>query len=234
MHEHDARIITPARRCAPRARCRDWRHCEDCARIRQAKIANVAERLESFDPDLTWTCLHPVKAGAAAAIAARAEWLRKVDPPGALWTVEQSSASGALHINIIAPTDLPPDLNHSKIWQQRIDGSSRNVAAYISKRSQMPARAEFPGRLFGTCGPLWSWLANAKQLPAVAAATLQQEIDGSPTAAAAAQKERRSLSDLEMLRGASLPAQELTREEYRAIAARRIPDILGKGRPRAP
>lgn len=204
-----------ARPCLPRARCRKWRTCEVCARIRQAKIADAAERLATIAPKLNWACIQPDHAGAAALAAARAEFLAAADPPGAIWTVEQSPTTGRLHCNILTPTEPDRPLRKSRLWIAPVAGDVRHVAAYIAKRDQMPAKAEYGGRLYGTAGPLWQWLTDRRQETLTLAAATQYDLDKDAIQAQPSGIERY--------------AQEVrapTAEECRAIAERRLPDLL--------
>lgn len=206
---------TTSRPCAPRARCGDFRNCDICARIRQARIADAATRLSSRHPNLRWTCLSPTDPGPAALAAARAAFLRSTDPPGAIWTVEQSPQTGALHCNIIAPAAPPRSIRIARVWQADIEGDVRRVAAYISKREQMPPRDLYPGRLYGTAGPLWQWLAGNDAPAVVAAAKTQYDIDPAPLRIDTGISRRLAAIDAQ-----HSPA------DYREIAARRLPELL--------
>lgn len=201
--------------CYPGNRCRNWRECDACARIRQARIATAAERLESIAGPLDWTTLQPASAAFAAIADARAEFLRKTAPKGAIWTVEQSPNTGNLHLNLLTPAIDQPQLLHASAFHVRAIDNPRRVAAYIAKREQMPSRDAYDGRLYGTAGPLWQWLAAKGQQPIIQGAVIQHDIDADagrlpPTG-------RARISD---------PIHQLTRDDYRRIAERHLPDIL--------
>ena len=206
---------TTSRRCLPRARCRDFRNCPICARIRQAQIADAAERLQAHAGRLTWACLKPVENGADALARARAAFLRAHDPAGAVWTVELSPQTGALHCNVLLPNAEPKRIRLARVWQAPIEGDVRQVAAYIAKRDQIPPRELYDGRLYGTAGPLWQWLAGGDAPPIVAAAKTQYDIDPAP---------------LSTNSGVSQDLFVANRRpewsDYREIAARRLPDIM--------
>lgn len=210
---------TPPRRCAPRDRCRDWRHCDHCARIRQARIATAAERLASVVGPLDWTTLQPASAAFAAIAEARAEFLRKTAPQGAIWTVEQSPNTGNLHLNLLTPAIDPPRLMKASAFHIRAIDNPRRVAAYIAKREQMPSRDAYDGRLYGTAGPLWQWLSAAGQQPIIQGAAIQHDIDADAGRLAPAGPEL--ITD---------PIKQLSREDYRRIAERRLPDLLAAAR----
>jgi hypothetical protein len=214
LTHHDAATISRLR-CAPRSRCGRWRNCAACAAIRQARIADVAERLGRLYPALVWTTLHPYHPGAAGAAQAKSEWARRHRPEAGLWTIEQSPTTKNLHINILHPEVELASLNHSARWQRAIEGSVRNVAAYISKPEQFPHGADTPARIYGTLGPLWHFLANERQAETVAAAAIETALDPAATLQRARIRAH--------IRGEPEPQ---TMEEYRAIAARYLPNIM--------
>jgi hypothetical protein len=203
-------------KCTPQNRCRKWRTCPTCARIRQARIANAAARLASLAPRIDWATLSPLAAGPSALLAARAEFLAAVRPAGAIWTVERSPETGRLHCNILLPSHEPRRLKLSACHIIKDIDEVRRVAAYISKPSQYPDQAEYPGRLYGTAGPLWQWLSDRASPPIVQAATLQHDINegagAMPVAPAAPSIET---------------ADGLVEPDYAEIARRHLPDIMG-------
>ena len=216
--------------CTPSRPCNRWRTCRICARHRQAKIADAVENLAARVGGLRWHILHPHQPGQAALRTVRANWLRAAAPSGAIWTVEQSRKTGALHCNIITPNSSshePPNAHH---WHQTITGNVRNVGAYIAKRTQMPPADTYTGNLYGTAGPLWQLLATQTSYPAVAAAAAQYAIDSHAMINqaihclnAGRQKTYDELKT-EYIKNNSAP--EPTPAEYRAIAARWLPDLL--------
>ena len=206
--------------CQPRARCRRWRECPECARIRQARIANACERLQYITPKISWATIQPIEAGEAALLDARAEFLAKVRPRGAVWTVEQAPTTGRLHCNVLLPAFEPRRLNLAASHVIEAITNPRRVGAYISKREQMPDKANFGGRLYGTAGPLWQWLTSGDGPPLVNAAAIQADID------------REAGQELPRQPAPPPPqGQVLTLEDYAEIARRRLPDVwAGKNR----
>lgn len=202
--------------CTPQARCRRWRHCDHCARIRQARIANAAARLASISARLDWVTLSPIAAGSHAVVKSRAEFLQKVRPDGAVWTIEQAPTTGRLHCNILLPSHEPRRLTLSASHVVCDINEPRRIAAYISKREQMPSPENYPGRLYGTAGPLWHWLSSGGAHPLVQAATAQTEID-------------EAVGKHQGIPECPLPNQNepLTLADYAEIARRHLPDILG-------
>lgn len=201
--------------CRPGFRCRNWRECEHCARIRQARIATAAERLASVVGPLDWTTLRPASMAFEAIAQARAEFLRKTAPQGAVWTVEQSPNTGNLHLNILTPTIEQPRLLHSSALHIRAIDNPRRVAAYIAKREQMPSRDAYDGRLYGTAGPLWQWLTERASPAPIQAAAIQHDINADAGRLAPMGPAR--ISDT---------IAPLGLDDYRRIAERRLPDLL--------
>lgn len=215
MPEQRDEHSTARRVCCARARCHNWRDCASCGRIRQAKVADMAQRLASMYPTLSWAVIEPHRPGAGAIEQARDEWRRIAKPGAGIWTIEQSKRTGNLHLNIISNSTAARSLSAAECWQQRIVGDPRNVAAYISKPSQAPARSDHHGRLLGTLGPLWQYLAHERQAPAVAAAAIQHALDPK-----AAEQRARIAAYI------SGQPEPHTQAEYRAIASRYLPDLI--------
>lgn len=232
-----------AHRCSKARPCNRWRDCHFCARRRQAKIADAVEKLAGRTGPLRWSILYPLQGGSAAAKEARADWLAEAAPAGAIWTIEQSRKTGALHCNIITPAHCQANPSSAHTWTQTITGNPRHVGAYIAKRQQMPTREQFDGRLYGTAGPLWQWLAGSQSEPIVAAAAAQHIINREAMLMESIhQIERQQERDRIALlnpgqlqreqwareEAAAKTTTEKTRDEYRAIAARYLPDILAQ------
>ena len=201
--------------CRPGNRCHNWRTCHNCAGIRQARIATAAERLAGQVGALDWTTITAADQTPSAVARERARWLRQANPAGAIWTIERGEEAGKLHINIIAPSGASAELKQSAQHRIiRID-NPRAVAAYISKPDQAPSAKEWPGRTFGTAGPLWQWLTGKDQHAPVQAAAIQQDINRSAG----------PRTDLPPATAIGCAA-DLDRADYRAIMARRLPDIV--------
>jgi len=223
-----AAILPP--KCSKSRPCNRWRVCHFCARRRQAKIADAVANLADRVGNLRWHILYPNQQGADALRAVRANWLEAAAPEGAVWTVEQSRKTGTLHCNIITPAETLHTPTAAAYWQQTITGNVRNVGAYIAKREQMPDPAAYSGRLYGTAGQLWSILTNQKQYPAVAAAAAQYAIDSHTMLehAASLKLDPRELQRRKWAAEAhtATKAKEKTKDEYRTIASRWLPDLL--------
>lgn len=182
--------------CGIKSRCKKWRLCDKCARIRQAQIANIAESGAKKSKNISMVVIrtyaeHRIGKDKASLID---KFTR--NGAGGIWTIEQGEASDGLHINIIAGTDEPINAGEvAQLWKRDIDADIwaepvnsedvRRVAAYIAKRRQMPAKKRYAGRLYGSFGywkkPL-NLLAESKA-PIVALAALNQIIKSEPNLA---------------------------------------------------
>ncbi|MFA5825516.1 MAG: hypothetical protein WC825_06035 [Gallionellaceae bacterium] len=227
-------------RCSKSRPCGRWRTCYFCARRRQARVADATQRLFERCGELRWHILYPIYPGQRAMQACRENWLKKARPEGAIWTIEQSSKTGALHCNLITPskiTHAPLDAQH---WQRIIRGEARAVGAYIAKQRQMPRAKDYSGRLYGTSGRLWQYLTGSDALPLVAAAATQYALDSHAMIDRAASllwspsernKRKWAQQEYEEKAAAVMPI-----EEARRIAAKWLPDLLAwkeKNRPRS-
>jgi len=139
-------------------------------------VADTVERLERQLGPLAWTTLQPADPAAAALASLRRNFLRQLHPEAAVWTIEQGATRGHLHANIIHPAAAALPRIPGITWHEpRID-NVRAVAAYVSKPSQIPDRAAWPGRCWGTAGPLWAYLRHSCIAPLVAAAAIEADL----------------------------------------------------------
>ena len=219
--------------CTPARLCRKWRTCARCARLRQARIADIAEQ-RARAPFLTWACLDfdpTTKTRLLRSAALRGT--------GGLWTVEHGVKPGGrgLHLNLLidSPAAPPPDAGqiarsapHHNVWAKPVARADvRNVAAYISKRSQFPDQTVYAGRIMGTWGhwrTAFDILTTDADTPPIAqAAAIQHEMHESgilpppppppPPAPPPAPPN---------VIYSGMPQRKLTRDEYREIAARHL------------
>lgn len=161
-------IIT---QCRAGNRCKQWRVCEQCAKIRQARIANVAEQGSLKSPYITYAVVRPIegnnfpeeKQKIVKAISGVAD--------GGIWTVETGKFTG-LHTNLVIGSSerFDPQIIYktigveSHVWTNtNVDHKDvRNISSYASKQEGMPKKGEYRGNYYGSFG---SW----KQPLAVAA-----------------------------------------------------------------
>lgn len=171
MRHHD---ITPP--CHKHAPVSHWRTCETCARARQAKIADIAAQIENRWPSLVWITLTPAAGRQRTIDAIRDAYLRQADAQAGIWTIEQGGQSGKLHCNILTTHHTMPRTRGAEIHFQPVTGSARSVAAYISKRSQIPDLSHYAGRVFGKFGLLRDFLPTRGMPEVVQAAYIEQHV----------------------------------------------------------
>lgn len=104
--------------CHPRERCNKWRECDRCARIRQAKIADVAENRLARNHFLTYIVLTTDEPITLA--SDKDKLIRSISrlSSGGIWTVEAGEQFRGLHINLLVATEKP--LNTArvrKLWK---------------------------------------------------------------------------------------------------------------------
>lgn len=165
------RDITPP--CATHKPASHWRTCDACARNRQARIADVAQDLERQYPALTWITLTPDASNRRTIDAIRDAYLRQADAQAGIWTIERGTQSGKLHCNIITNHHTAPRTRAADIHIAQVRGSVRDIAAYISKRSQIPDLSHYAGRTFGKFGLLRDFLATSGMPEVVQAKALE-------------------------------------------------------------
>lgn len=179
--------------CRPGRRCKQWRNCDDCARIRQAQIADVAEAGAALVPRVSYAVArtydaHTISRDREKFIARLAQISE-----GGLWTIEIGERKGGLHINVIAGTLDPiaaadlaacwPGGSSADFWATDVPRREvRHVAAYCSKRAALPDPDYYGGRLYGSWGtwkrPLAALVEDRHTAhPAVAGAALQTMIE---------------------------------------------------------
>lgn len=156
--------------------------------------------------------------------------MKSARPDGAIWTIEQSRKTGALHCNIITPASASGTTPHATQWNQLIAGDVRAVGAYIAKQSQMPREEDYKGRLYGTAGQLWQILTSQTLSPVAAAAAAQYAIDSHKMIHRAAHL-KMSQSQQNQFKWAQQDCEaaakrDMTPEQAREIAAKWLPDLL--------
>ena len=146
--------------CRAGSRCHDYRQCPECAKIRQAKIATLAESGSQDDNELLYAVIksseqHSFTNDKTAFL----KKLRRVSN-GGIWTIEKAHISTGLHLNVVLGSDKELQVERiqkmwvdSEVWIDRVERRNiRNVAAYIAKQNQQPAKDEYSGHLFGSFG----------------------------------------------------------------------------------
>lgn len=141
-------------------------------------IAEVAERMEQQYGQLTMTVLKPEQNTAEAVMALRASFLRRKLAPAGIWTVETGTKFLGLHLNILSPKPLHTKIKRCESYSEILRESGRAAAAYIAKRSGMPAREQYSGELWGSFGQIGQILVNQNSAPVVQAAAIEIQLSG--------------------------------------------------------
>ena len=229
MPTQDKTDYTP-HRCTSTRPCHRWRTCHHCARRRQAKIADAVEKLFGHSGQLRWTILYSGTSEQETIRKIRADWLKAAAPAGAIWTIEQSRKNQNLHCNIITPAGSKHEPANYRSWTNIITGEVRAVGAYISKPGQMPHPDAYTGNLYGTAGQIWQILAGQTVSPVIAATAAPNiidkvaNIDRTGINKGRTAEQNRAVWALQEAFAEKAP--ETSRDEYRAIAAKWLPDIL--------
>lgn len=169
--------------CNSRSRCGNPRNCDDCALIRQRKIADRAESLEKQYGTLTMMVLKPDNTQAATK-ALHAKFMRRVlmakdEELAGLWTIEKGEQFGRLHINVLATKPLSiPKKWQCESYSELVTVTARDAAAYIAKRAGMPEPQQYSGRLYGAFGKVSDILASEQVAPVVQAAAIEVALGG--------------------------------------------------------
>jgi hypothetical protein len=201
--------------CSPHARCWRYRDCEPCARARQARFADQADRLAELVGPLWYSVLAITEHTVDALAAAKRRWLRLHRPAAALWSVEVAPESQLLHVNLLHPVRQGEDPRRGASYAEPVTTIVRAVAAYMTKPGHYPPPTLWPGPTAGTLGPLRPYLQHRDAFPLVAAASLDAELAPRVPAPPPAPP-----LDLDH------PAPELTPEQYRALALAHLPALL--------
>lgn len=200
--------------CRPGKRCHRWRDCEQCARIRQARIADRAEGLLRGYLQLQLIVIKPTGTTPAHMQRAIRACIRNNGLRAGIWTIEQGDKAGTLHANLLTHGDGIKPARDGEIHASQIRSTIRATAAYISKRRQSPDPQHYGGKTFGTWGRVSDHL-HAPDLPAlVVGAVIEADMPDAPPPPAS----RPTGSSHE-------PPAELTVDQYREIAARHLPHL---------
>lgn len=164
--------------CTGQDHCGNAFTCARCARERQRRIADKAEALERQYGQLAMTVIKPELNTQDEIRRLRASFLRRCLTPAGIWTVETGTQFARLHINILSPKPIPARWKNCETYSELLIATARDAAAYISKRSGMPAIEQYQGRLYGTFGQIGEILVNQRAAPVVAAASIEVALAG--------------------------------------------------------
>jgi len=162
--------------CKQGYRCGNFRHCEACARIRQAHFASLAEKLLMHEEALFSWRLTPHTNSEAEIRRLKAAVKVQLRRSPAVWTVEQGERNAMLHLNIISGLHHPKPIKASSHWVSEQITNLRHAAAYILKRSQIPEADAYTGRQFGNFHSLGQWLIDDNMPPLIQAAAIETNV----------------------------------------------------------
>lgn len=200
--------------CNKSKRCGYFQHCDSCARLRQARFADKAQRLFPNIANLYLIRITPDESTASEIIRLKAAAQRQLKGKPALWTIEQGQMTNKLHLNMIAELPAPRIFKAASHYVTAPIKNLREAAAYILKKDQYPSQDSYSGRQHGTFNTVGNILLEAKTTPIVQAAAI----------------------DLELYKSAALPTPYLERQkelqkdriehsDYKAIAMANLPRL---------
>ena len=153
--------------CEPRNRCKKFKECEQCNRIRQAKMSDITELASRFSNRATYAVVMPHgKAQNQNTIKAlKTKVTRKLrkSTDGMMVSVE-TSANDALHLNLIinSPGEISPRPFQTIIKNMGIEASIfvediskndiRRVTSYAMKFQSLPSKEQYTGNLINLSG----------------------------------------------------------------------------------
>lgn len=148
--------------CQRGARCKDFRNCEFCCRVRQKKIADVAESGARQSRYVSYAVIRTYDQQKIKEQKAKFMPKLKQLTQGGLWTIEHGEYSG-LHLNIIAGSErIITATDVAKAWGYRGDADIhlenvphnevRYPAAYSAKFESIPTKEQYSGHTYGTFG----------------------------------------------------------------------------------
>lgn len=202
------------RSCTPRSRCNNTRECDRCAAIRQAQIADEAERRLCQYLQHQLIVLRTEQGDGEALRAHLRALIKSAELRAGIWTIERGERCGTLHANIITHAAELVGAPGAIIHAEPLRAGLRAAAAYISKRRQRPAAEDYAGRAYGAWGQVGQIVAGADMPLLVQAATCDAAIR------AATQKAVTPPQTAEP----TGPAPQ-TMDDYRRIAARHLPHL---------
>lgn len=163
--------------CSPQHPCRRFITCDRCAARRQARFADIAERIAAAFGPLDYAVITPDENTQDAIRRAKHAAIRAMTTPAAIWSVEVGTIAQRLHINLLGPRLDLPAIRNASIHLEQIRTNPRAVAAYMTKRKAYPPPDLYEGRAVGTTGNVMQYLTQARHLPTVQAAALLQVLD---------------------------------------------------------
>jgi hypothetical protein len=163
--------------CSPQYPCRRSLTCQYCARVRQAKYADIAERIEAAFGGLEFAVLTPGENTARAIERVKNAALRAALSPAMIWSVEIGEQAQRLHLNIVGHQLNFRKIRNCSIHVQPVHTSARIATAYMLKSKSRPNAHIYEGRTVGTAGSLMQWLTQARHMPVPQGAAMLQVLN---------------------------------------------------------
>lgn len=170
----DPQQDSTTRTCHPQHPCNRFVSCRRCGARRQARWADVAERIERAFGTLHLAVIQPDENTSEALERAKRAAMRMLNSPAYIWSVEVGAEFGHLHLNLLGRDLSDLNVKNAKTHVEKVRTGARNAAAYITKTSAYPPRGIYPGRAVGSAGHVMQFLAQAGSYPVVQAATFLQ------------------------------------------------------------
>lgn len=156
--------------CTPNQRCRYYRTCDACARLRQAHVADLAERLLSQYPAVFLSRFTPYTNTKQEIERLKASIKRQLGNYNAIWSIELGQEKKLLHLNILSASPSFKQPKNTEYWQGQSAQNIRQLAAYMVKKDQIPPIEVYQGRQFGGLTSMSMLLQDKKQEPIIQAA----------------------------------------------------------------
>jgi hypothetical protein len=146
-----------ARSCNSKYPCHNHIDCDRCARIRQSKIARTIHQPASEQPCRTWQVYKVEQDTHLKTALGQLSRAMNGKVAGGMWTLEYGHKGMGLHINLLTASENSPNPVNIKgltyRWQSNISQvDSGFIAAYITKREQLPPREIYQGRTIAMFG----------------------------------------------------------------------------------
>jgi hypothetical protein len=158
--------------CTPNHRCNQWKECDQCASLRQARFADKAQAMAERTGQLYLSVIRPEKNIAEEIRRARSWMLRNSFASTGLWSIETGDTFDRLHINTITPCPAIRAVPGTAVHIERITTTPRAAAAYITKRGSAPRPEQYRGRLIGSWGQVGEYMTEADAPPIVQGACM--------------------------------------------------------------
>lgn len=155
--------------CTPKSRCKKFRTCEVCARIRQKRVADLAVSIFEAQPDIHAMRFTPYDQSHNGIIRLKTSICRGSAGKSHLWTIELGEMTKQLHLNYLSTEPLLKQIKNCESWQTQRLTDLRSYAAYIVKQSQIPPIEVYSGRQYGGFKSISKLLISSDMPPIVQA-----------------------------------------------------------------